>query len=445
MPRNQSAPDRTLRIVSPNRLVFGVFLWAWAACAPALAAPPGLTLDDYFKAALDRSEVIATQSELIHQAEERRQQAIGALLPTVSGVASYTWQEPLASDVPTTSTTLLSRQPLAKLTATQPLFRGFREFAALRQTQALLDAQHDDRLNARVLLFKDVAQNFYNVLSIEQDLRNYDEEIRQNLDRETELQTRVRIGRSRVGEILNVQTTIGTLRAQVEQLRGQLRVERETFAFLSGLESATPLHDTETLPGGLGPIDDYLARSALRPDVQASRQRLTAAQENVTSAKGAHLPSVDLNGNYYLDRPGALKDVAWDVQIALTVPLYAGGSLRSKTREAVSRRTQAELAVSQVSRQAEQEIRSLYQTVVFDRLQLDALEKATEAAKKNYQAQRHDYRLGLVTNLEVLQALTAFQENQRTLDRARHNAKLDFIKLQAATVNRAGLRDTPTP
>jgi outer membrane protein len=308
-----------------------------------------------------------------------------------------------------------------------------------------VDAQHDDRKNARVLLLRDVAQNFYNVLSIEQDLRNYDEEIGQNLDREAELKTRVRIGRSRDSEILNVQTTIGTLRAQIEQLRGQLRVERETFAFLSGLDSSTPLNDTEALPGELDPINDYLARIELRPDVQASRQRLTAARENVTSAKGAHLPSLDLNGNYYFDRPGALKDVAWDVQIALTVPIFSGGSLQSKTREAVSQRTQSELTASQVRRQAEQEIRSLYQTVVFDKLQLDALEKATEAAKKSYEAQRRDYRLGLVTNLEVLQALTTFQENQRTLDRARHNAKLDFIKLQASTMNRAGLRDTSAP
>ena len=45
---------------------------------------------------------------------------------------------------------------------------------------------------------------------------------------------------------------------------------------------------------------------------------------------------------------------------------------------------------------------------------LDALEKATEAARKNYEAQRHDYRLGLVTNLDVLQAADAtFWANTR--------------------------------
>ena len=418
---------------------------AGLAAFASVADAQGLSLDDYFGAALNRSEVVASQAELIRQAEEHYKQATSALLPTVNGVASYTWQEPLSIATPSTSTTLLSYQPLAKLTATQPLFRGFREFAALRQTQALVNAQNDDYLNARVQLFKDVVQSFYNVLSIEQDLRNYDAEIKQDLDRETELDARVRIGRSRVSEVLTVQSAISALRAQVESLQGQLRVARETFAFLSGLDAATPLNDSEALPNQLEPVDTYLARLALRPDVKASQKRLAAARENVTVVKGAHLPSVDLNGNYYLDRPGILKDVNWDVQIALTVPIYAGGLLQSRTREAQSQSTQAELTASQVSRQAEQEIRSLYQSVVFDRAQLAALEKANDAAQANYEAQRRDYRLGLVTNLDLLQALTAAQESQRTLDRARYAAKLDYVKLQLSAVQRAGLLTDATP
>lgn len=405
-----------------------------------IAANPGhaaeaLTLDEYFAAALKRSEVVATQGELIRQAEEHYKQANSALRPTVNGVASYTRQDPIPAGELSTSTSP-NRQSLAKLTATQPLFRGFREFAALRQTKALLGAQDQDYRNARAQLFMDVTQNFYTVLSIEQDLKNFGEEINQNIDREKELNSRVRIGRSRIGEVLSVQSTISTLRAQVEQLQGQLGTAREAFAFLSGLASTTLLRDTEDLPANLEPLDDYLARLELRPDVIAGRQRLSAARENTKVARGAHLPSLDLNANRYLERTGNLKDSTWDVGIALTVPIYAGGLLQSKVSEAVSQRTQAELSASQVSRQAEQEIRSIYQSVVFDRSQLDALEKATESARKNYEAQRRDYRLGLVTNLDVLQALTAFQENQRALDRARYTSKLDYLKLQAAAVRR---------
>lgn len=425
----------------------GTSLTTWAvalaACLGAavrpVAAAEALTLDDYFAQALVRSEVVATQSELIHQAEERYRQAKATLRPTVNGVASYTWQEAGAINTTITPT----RQPNARIAATQPLFRGFREFASMRQTQALVGAQDEDYRQARTQLFKDVAQNFYDVLAFEQDLRNLDEQINQNLEREKELRDRVRIGRSRSGEMLTVQSTISTLRAQVEQLQAQLAAAREAFAFLSGLPATTSLRDTETLSPNLDTLETYLARLELRPDVKAAQQRLTAAQENIAVARGARQPSLDLNANRYLERRGNLAAVDWDVQLALTIPLYAGGSLQSQVREAVSQSTQAELGASQVRRQAEQEIRSVYQSVVFDRAQLEALEKATEAARKNYEVQRRDYRLGLVTNLDVLQALTAFQENQRALDRARYTAKLDYLKLEAAAVRRPAAGPAP--
>ena len=396
------------------------------------AGAGALTLDETFAQALVRSEVVATQSELIRQAEERYRQASGALYPTLSGIATYTWQDRGALN-PTISPT---RQPNARLTANQPLFRGFREFAAVRQSQALVDAQGDDYRNARVLLFKDVAQNFYDVLAIEQDLINLDEQIGLNREREQELQERVRIGRSRIGETLTVQSTISTLRAQVEQRKAELSAAREAFAFLSGLPASTPLHDSESIPAELDAIDTYLQRLALRPDVQAAQRRLTAAEENIAVVRGEHLPSLDLSANRYLERAGNLENVDWDVQLALTVPLYAGGITEARRREAVSQRTQAELAMSQARRQAEQEIRAAYQNAHLDRSQLDALGKATEAAKKNYAAQQRDYRLGLVTNLDVLQAMNAYQENERALDRAQYAAKLNWLRLEAAAVRR---------
>lgn len=428
----------------PVRALCGaVLLCLLAAVQPARGAG-ALTLDDYFTAALERSEVVATQLELIRQAEERLQQAESARLPTVSGVGTYTVQEEPPPGTVITSTTA-SRQTVTRLSATQPLFRGMREFAAIRQTEALRDAQNADYRHARLLLFNDVVQNFYAVLSLEQELRNVREEISQNLSREKDIQERVRIGRSRVSELLNVQATVSTLGALVEQLQGQLRVVREALAFLSGRDADTALRDSETLPAPLDPLADFLAGIESRPDVQASRQRLAASRENVSVAQGAHRPSLDLNGNYYFDRPENLKDINWDVQLALTVPLYAGGSLQSKVREAASQRTQAELNLSQVRRLAEQEIRSLYQSVTYNTAQLAALGKATGAARHSYEAQNRDYRLGLVTNLDVLQALSAYQQNQRTLDRARYTAKADYLRLQAAAARRAGLAAGNTP
>jgi len=315
----------------------------------------------------------------------------------------------------------------------------------MRQTQALVDAQSAAYQQARVQLYRDVAQNFFDVLALEQDLVNLEQQIGHNRAREKELQDRVRIGRSRIGETLTVQSTISTLQAQVEQLRAQLSTARDVLAFLSGLPADTMLRDTEVLTDTPEGLDVYLVRLPLRPDVKAARQRLQAAQENVSVAKGEHWPSLDLSANRYLERAGNLENVEWDVTLALTVPLYSGGITASRVREAGSLQSQAELELSRTNRLADQELRSLHQTVVLDRNQLQSLEKATEAAKKNYEAQQRDYRLGLVTNLDVLQALNSYQENQRALDRARFAAKLNFLRLEAAAARRPAAAEATAP
>ena len=163
-----------------------------AAAVRADVAAEALTLDAYFAQALLRSETLATQGELIAQAEERYRQANAALYPTLSGIGSYTWLDSGGQNLALNPV----RQPNARLALSQPLFRGLSEFAARRQTQALVDAQDDDYRSARAQLYKDVAQNFYDVLSFEQELKNLDEQIEQFQQREKELQERVRIGRT---------------------------------------------------------------------------------------------------------------------------------------------------------------------------------------------------------------------------------------------------------
>lgn len=423
-------------------LLAGIHIY-YGMPSPAFAdSVEPMNLDQYYEAALKRSEVIGTHRELITQAEEQYKQARAARLPTLSGVASYT-QLDSSSSAPSTPSTQPS-QSVARLTVTQPLFRGFREFAALRQTKALVSAQDDDYRRARVLLFEDVVTNFYTVLSLERDLDNYAEEIKQNQAREKDLRARVRIGKSRRSEVLNVEATISSLRAQVEQIHAQLQAARENLAFLSGRDANTPLRDEQPTIYQVEPVNAYLAGLDQRPDIQASKQRYVAAKENVSVAKGERLPSLDLNGNYYLERPGYYKDINWDVQLLLTIPLYSGGSVKSKVNEAVSQRTQAELALSETRRQAEQEIRSAHSAVVFDLAQRDALENSTNAADKSYKAQLRDYRLGLVTNLDVLQALTALQQNRRALDRVRLSTTLDYLKLQAVSQRRPAMNE-PRP
>jgi len=389
---------------------------------------PAVSLEEAYVAALKQSETVATQTELLRQVEERYRQSVGSILPSVSAIGSFTTQDSNASLGYATS----AQQSTVRINAAQPLFRGFREFAGLRYAGRLVRAQTEARRQAELLLFLDVAQNFYALRSLETDLTNLNSEIALYERRITDLRERMRIGRSRQTEVLTTESAMLALRSQARAVRGQIRAAREVFAFLTGLPATRILKENPLNPATSRPADAYLGRIEARPDIRTELERVAAAEEGVSIATGAHWPSVDLNGNWYLLRNGTANNAAWDLQLLATLPLYAGGVLQSKVREAQSVRAQEDLALARARRAAREEVASLHATLEADIAQVAELARAAEVSERNYVETTRDYRLGLNNNLDVLQALTAYQESHRSLDRARYSARMDRTRLEAA-------------
>ncbi len=79
-----------------------------------------------------------------------------------------------------------------------------------------------------------------------------------------------------------------------------------------------PSNETLTDPDlankkGIESLPFYLKRIEERYDVKAARKQFEAMDEEVSIAKGAHWPSLDFTGNYYLVRPeGFMEDFKWD-------------------------------------------------------------------------------------------------------------------------------------
>ena len=402
--------------------------------ASAHAATDGRTLEECFQAAMRRSELIGTQVELIQQAEERYKQAKASIYPTINGVASYLVQ---AAPAATAAAQAPGEQTTAKITGVQPIFHGMKEYAGILQQNLLVTAAMSNKVQALATLYSDTATNFYSILTLEQDMRDVTNEINIDSKRITDLNARIRIGRSRITEVLAIRSAVDTLVATNDATRGQLLALREAFAFLTGFDRNMPVLETETLTlPAPAPVDTYLQTIEERPDVKAARDSLYAVEKNVTIARAAHFPQVDLTGDYWFKRPGISANQQWDAMITGTIPIFAGGLVNAQVREASSQERASELNLARVRRLADQEIRSDYDNFTADLNQVTSLTRATQSALENYQAQSSDYKLGLVTNLDVLTAITSSQESQRALDKARYQSKLDYLKLQIATAKR---------
>jgi outer membrane protein len=387
------------------------------------------SLSECYEFAVKRSETILDQQEQLKQTEEHYNQAIGAVLPQITATASYLMQQQL----PNSSGFLQSTQPAAKITATQALFRGLREFATLKQLKNLTEAQQATKNQAELTLYQEIATHYFNLLTLDKDLQNIKKEIEFFEQRIKDLQGRVKIGRSRLSEVLTNEASLTTVIAESELIRGQIAATRALFSFVTGLPLDFSIKDTDSAAFQLKNVDEYLSQLENRHDIAALRYQEQAADQNVSTAWGAHLPSLDLTGNYYLLRSGFLQDIKWDATLSLSIPIFAGGATQSLVREAASQRQQAELALTRLRRQAESEIRSLHSTLQADSLQVASLEKAAQIAEKNFKEQTREYRLGLVTNIEVLQSLTSYHEIQRSMFRAKYAYQLDQEKMKIAT------------
>ena len=392
--------------------------------------PQGKTIDDCFRAALARSETVGMSLEVVKQAEENYNQAIGAVLPNISGIGGYQWQQ--NNPNPAYQNIYPNPSSSARLTVTQPLFQGFKEFAGLRQTKTLVGASVADKNQATTQLYLDTAASYFQVVMSEQDIDNITEELSYYDKRIAELHGFEKIGRSQVTDVLTAQSQQAALKAQMKSVQGQLRAQRAVLAFLTGFDPDEPVFRPAGEDATAKTLDTYLGRVDSRPDVQGDTQRAKAADDGIPIARSGHFPTLGVQGDYYLERTGALKDVNWDVMLNLTVPIFSGGMVQSQVEEAVSKRDQAELQVSRTKRLAVQQIRQYYESYIGDRNEWEAYKEATDLAEKNYKAETRNYRLGLVTNLDVLSALTTFEESKRSLDKARFSMLNDIENLEAA-------------
>lgn len=414
-----------------NKVFLVVSFFALALATENIS--PTLNLDTSFQAALRQSETMADQQEQLLQAEEHYSQGLSAMLPNVNANALFFSQDTADLNLASGVTSPQANQTTTRLNATWPIFRGFRDFAALAQNQQLITAQKEAYQWAALQLYQDTAQAFYLVVSLENDRAILEKEVRLYKQRIGELQDRVAIGRSRQTEVLTVQVSLATLEAQLEQAKAQVVAARELLGFITGT-TITAVSDAQVVPRIAEPLAFYVQKIAQRPDIIAADARIAATSKNIDIATGAFLPAADVGANYYLQRPtGTLKDSHWDAQMAITIPLFSGSTNFSKVTEAQSQVRQAQLAKDRLQRLAEQNIRTTYQQYLYDVTQITAYQKAAQLAEKNYQAVAQDYNLGLDTNIDVLQALVTYQEAQRSLNRAQAAAKTDWCRLTALT------------
>lgn len=391
------------------------------------ATPEGLK--QLHSLAQKQSEAIKIAESREKQADERKSRAGGTLLPTVTGRYNYTEIDP-----PPGAASAFTRinQYSALVNLNQPIYRAG-AYSAYSFTKVDLELQQRLREQEGLGLWQATTEGYYNLWMAKNDLENIKKLREFSEERAKELRERVRVGRSRKGELMQAEAQLASVDADVSRAENALLAAQERVNFLAGADYSPAygkLPETVSKAGALG---EYLQQAQQRPDVKASAQNIQLTEKEISIAKAGHHPTVDFNANYYFERTGILQDSEWDVGVAVSVPIFQGGTVMAQTREAAERKRENVLAYERLKREVDRDVRILWQNVqTLDKVVGD-LKVAQSKAEATYQENKKDYRYGLVTSLDVLVSLNEYIDNKRGFERAVLEREMLALQLQLAT------------
>ena len=210
-----------------------------------------------------------------------------------------------------------------------------------------------------------------------------------------------------------------------------LTASREMFAFLLKRPAGEIELSEAREESPLLQQDEYISLSANRPDLTAAKLRIEGAEFQRKAASREAWPAVTFEGtSYLLEDPDRNRD--WDALIRLQMPIFDGGRISARTEEERLKMRVAELNLQELSRQVERDVRLHYSNVTLYQTQIERLTEALRSAQRLYDAQRADYALGIVTNLDVLNALQRSQDAERQLIAAQAERSLSIVRLNVA-------------
>lgn len=393
----------------------------------AAVDPQALTLQECYQLALKRSETIAIDAELIKETEGRFLQALSTALPQVSFISSDEWQDGSGSSAFT-----LKHVPSRRFNVSQTLFSGFKEFASIAGAKLERRQRKEQKARAEQLLLVDVANAFHLLLEQREDMAALDAIRIALVERLDELHERERLGRSRSSEAKTIETQLRSTEADLELARYKEEVTRHLLGFLTGLDQVPAITDNEVLLAPIEGADYFLSKADTRADVLEAETAWKVSKKEVAVAQAQLWPTVTADANYYTDRAGVSQDIKWDVTLEVNVPLFQGGQAVGGIKEALSKARQARWHYVERQRSAELDIEDAYTKVVAAFRISALLDQALTAAEESYRLQVEDYRLSLVNNLDVLQALQTLEAARRSDIHGRREAKRLYWQLRAA-------------
>jgi outer membrane protein len=166
--------------------------------------------------------------------------------------------------------------------------------------------------------------------------------------------------------------------------------------------------------------------------VQSAAYNVETTQENIEVQRSGHYPKLDLQASKYKTNAFDLDTSANQVGVVLNVPLFEGGLVSAKTREAAYQHEAAKEQLEQVQRQVVRQVRNSYQGLETARSRVKALQQAVISNRSSLEATQAGFDVGTRTIVDVLNAERDLLSTIRDLSISRYQYITNRLQLLQA-------------
>lgn len=384
-----------------------------------------LTLKEGFESALATNFGDNINQTLINQEIERKKQNTGNLFPKLALKGTYLKQDNVNAD-----------QVAVGLNLTHSLYKGGRDSLLLKTTDKNITLLENQKKADQLTLYLSVIQAYYNYFLNLNDYKNLELLKKQSKERVDETKKRVHVGQSRKGDLLQAEAQLALVEAQVFNVLGLIKESEDNFYILTGLDKRKNVFtELIQIPNESKLVQAYIDSAFDRFDVKNKEQKIEFADLEIMSSKTLYYPTLDLASNYYFNKKSfsSFKKSQWDLGLTLMFPLFEAGVTSAKVTESIQKKEQAIFTLSQYKHSIELDITAKYETYHRFLDQTKAFDQAFEKAKYSYEEGVKDYRLGLISNLDLLSSLNLYLDSKRNSEKTKIQAMMNLKILEASS------------
>ena len=371
---------------------------------------------------------------------ESRPQALAKLLPSLN-LSGNTKRN--AQDITTSGSSVGADGEIDfnshgySLSITQPLFRRD-DFIALAQADSQIKESEAKLAKAQQNLIIKVSKSYFNVLKSLDNLEFAKTEVTSLKRQLDQANQKFEVGLSAITDVQEAKAGYDLAVAQEIQAINKIDNAKEEVRELTGeyIDQFSVLGKDILLVKPNPEVIDSWTELAIKQnlDIAAANFALESARKEIKKQSAGHLPTVDIVASHGYDstggRFGSTRTDRSAIGLELNIPIYSGGLVNSKTREAHEKYNQSMHYLEKARRSAQRETREAYLGVISGISQVAALKQAVISSETALLATESGFEVGTRTAVDVVASQRATSKALRDYSNAKYDYILNTLKLK---------------